>query len=149
METPQTLYHLQAPIKQAQELDNDKSHDYSGDLQLIRTKIEKAATIAIAKEEILWREIKELREHQAEMSNMRPKKKRKVLGSEPLTVKEARAKVMVAEKGGQRQQKRPPPHSTRACNPVYISESSTSSSSESSDTEDSDVSTLIVCRRRE
>ncbi|KAI9778199.1 MAG: hypothetical protein M1839_008316 [Geoglossum umbratile] len=52
----------------------------------------------MAKEEILHHEIKELREHQAEMSDMRPKKKRKVLESEPLTVKEARAKVITAEK---------------------------------------------------
>ncbi|KAI9784346.1 MAG: hypothetical protein M1839_002407 [Geoglossum umbratile] len=105
---PQTLHHLKASIKQVEELENDKSHDYLGDLQLIRTKIEKVATIAIVKEEILRCEIKELREHQAEMSDMRPKKKRKVLGSEPLTVKEARAKVVAAEEGGQQQQKRLP-----------------------------------------
>ncbi|KAI9853874.1 MAG: hypothetical protein M1813_001785 [Trichoglossum hirsutum] len=147
-QTPQTLHHLQASIKQAQELENDKSHDHLGDLQLIRTKIEKAATLAIAKEDILRREMKDLREYQAEMSDKRPKKKRKVLGSEPLTVKEARAKVIAAEKRGQQQQKRPPTRSTRACKRVYISESSTSSSSESSETGDSDISTLIVCRRR-
>jgi hypothetical protein len=147
-QTPQTLHHLQASIKQAQELENDKLHDHSGDLQVIRTKIGKAATIAMAKEEILQREVKELREHQAEMGDMRPKKKRKVLGSKPLTVKEAREKIIALEGGGQRQRKRPLTRSTRACKRVYTSESSTSSSSESSEAEDSDTSTLIVCRRQ-
>jgi hypothetical protein len=94
----------------------------------------------LAEEEILRREIKELREHQAEMSDIRPKKKRKVLGSEPLTVKEARVKVTAAEGKRRRQQKRLPTRSTRTCKPIYISESSASSSSESSETEDSDVS---------
>ncbi|KAI9769490.1 MAG: hypothetical protein M1840_003967 [Geoglossum simile] len=147
-QTPQTLHHLQASIKQAQELENDKSHDHLDDLQLIQMKIGKAATIAIAKEEILRHEIKELREHQTEMNDTRPKKKRKVLGSKPLTVKEAKAKVAAAEEGGQPQQKSLSTRSTWACRPVYISESSSSSSSESSETDDSDVSTLIVCARR-
>jgi hypothetical protein len=83
------------------------------------------------------------------MGDMRPKKKRKVLGSKPLTVKEARAKVTAAEGERQRQQKRLPARSTWTRKPVYVSESSTSSSNKSSETEDSDVSTLIVRRRRE
>ncbi|KAI9781500.1 MAG: hypothetical protein M1839_005915 [Geoglossum umbratile] len=143
-QTSQTLYHFKASIKQAEELENDKLHDHLGDLQLIRTKIGMAATIVMAKEEILQHEIKQLREHQAEMSDMRPKKKRKVLGSEPLTVKKARAKVAATEGRGQQQQKRLPTRSTWACKSVYISESLTSSSSESSETEDSDICTLIV-----
>ncbi|KAI9774517.1 MAG: hypothetical protein M1840_002764 [Geoglossum simile] len=61
-QTSQTLHHLQASIKQAQKLENDKSDDHLDNLQLIRTKIGKAATIAMAKEKILWHKIKELRE---------------------------------------------------------------------------------------
>jgi hypothetical protein len=83
------------------------------------------------------------------MSDIRPKKKRKVLEIEPLTVKEARVKIMAAQGGGQQQPKKLPAHITRACKPVYISESSTSSSNESSEIADSDVSTLIMCGQRE
>ena len=120
-------------------------HDHTNDLQLIRTKIEKAATIAIVKEEILQCEIKDLQEYQAEIYSTRPRKKRNVLGSKLLTVKKAKEEIIVAEKLGQRQWKRPFTCSIQACKWVNTSEFSTSSSSKGFETENSNISTLIVC----
>ena len=54
----------------------------------------------MTKEEILRRELKELQAHRIENQATRSKKKRKVLGSEPLTNKEAKARMVEKEKGG-------------------------------------------------
>jgi hypothetical protein len=82
-QTPQNLYHLNFAIKKAEELDRHTVEDHTSDPQLIRSKIEKAATVAMAKEEILQRELKELRAHHLETAVTGPRKKRKVLGKEP------------------------------------------------------------------
>ena len=52
-QTPQNLHQLDFATKEAQELDQDMVEDNTGDLRLIRSKIEKAATVVMAKEEIL------------------------------------------------------------------------------------------------
>ena len=147
-QTPQNLYQLNFAIGKAEELDLDSSNDHTDDLHLIRSKIEKAATIAMAKEEILRWEIKDLRTHQLEQEPERSRKKRRVLGKEAVSVKEARAKKMAIEGGGRQQRKTRSTRNTRTRRQPSTSESSDTSSSESSDEEQSDDSTLIVCTRR-
>ena len=59
-QTSQNLHHLDLVKRKAKKLDNNTSESHLDDLRLIRMKIEKAATVAMAKEEILRQELKEL-----------------------------------------------------------------------------------------
>ena len=69
-------------------------------MRLIRSKIDKAATEAIAMEDILHYKVKELRVHHLEKEPTRPKKRRKVLGGDLLIMGEATVKMQVLELEG-------------------------------------------------
>jgi hypothetical protein len=59
-QTPQNLCQLDFTIKKTQELRQNIVRDHSNNLQVIESKIAKAATVVMAKEEILQCELKEL-----------------------------------------------------------------------------------------
>jgi len=145
-QTPQNLHQLDFAIKKTLELRQDTAEDHSSDLRIVESKIAKAATVAMAKEEILRRELKELRAHHIETGANRPRKKKKVLGKEPLTVREVRDIIEAERRGGRRQRKRPTTRRTRARKQSTTPETSDLSSDESLESEESDISTLIVCQ---
>jgi hypothetical protein len=147
-QTPKTLQQLHYAINKAEEVDKGASETREKDLRLIRTKIEKAATQAMAGEEILKRELTELKAFQAEKSATGSRKRRRVLGNQALTVGEAVERMEAIERGGRQVRKTMTTRRRQNNKKRKTIESEEDTSEEDSDSGESDISSVIICLPR-
>jgi hypothetical protein len=116
--------------------------------KMVRAKINKAATTAMAKIEILERELQETRAFQSKQGANKPRKKRRALGGQALTCGDARAKTRALEGGTTRATLTTTTRTTRSRKRPASPDGLNETWEGLSDEELSDISSCIICEPR-
>jgi hypothetical protein len=140
----QTPHNL-AVLRQCISLAGDCDEEDIEASKIIRAKINKAATTAIAKIEILERELQETKAFRLEQGGNRPRKKRRALGGQVLTCGEARARMTGLEMGGTEPSVTATTRQTRRQKRPTTPDNLDETWKELSDEESSDISSCIIC----